>query len=519
MRDPRLPTRGSDVSRRPPGQGPGSQPAAVRYGTGPGRWVLVATVLGSGMAALDATVVNVALPAIGKTFGAQVAGLQWVLTSYLITLSAFILIGGSLGDRFGRRRVFLIGAAWFCVASLLCALAPTLGVLVAARALQGVGGALLVPGSLAIIEASFVPEHRGRAIGAWAGLGGVATAIGPLVGGWLITAVSWRLIFVLNLPVAAVVVLAARHVPESADPDAARRVDWPGAGLVAVGLAALTSALIEGPSPGSSKALVVACAVVGLVALGLFVVVERRRAAPMLPLEIFRSRQFTVSNLLTLVVYAALSGVLFLLVVDLQQVLGYSALAAGAALLPITVIMLALSARAGQLSQRIGPRLPMTLGPVVMAAGLLLMWRIDAGSAYVPVVLPALVVFSLGLSLTVAPLTTTVLGAVDAQRSGIASGVNNAVARVAGLLAVALLPPLVGITGAAYTEPTVFSDGFHTAVLIGAGLCLVGALIAGLGITNPPRRDPVPAGAAASGASSCQLDAPTLQPCRAVAHR
>jgi len=491
-----------------------AEDVGVRYGTGSGRWVLAATVLGSSMAALDATVVNVALPAIGKNFGAQVAGLQWVITSYLITLSAFILIGGSLGDLFGRRRVFRIGVVWFSVASVLCAVAPSLDVLIGARALQGAGGALLVPGSLAIIEASFVPDDRGRAIGAWTGLGGVATAIGPLVGGWLITAVSWRLIFLLNLPMAALVLAASRHVPESRDPGAPRHVDWLGASLIAVGLAAGTYALIEGPSPGSSVAAVAACGVVGVIALAAFIVVEVRTDAPMLPLEIFRSRQFSVSNVLTLVVYAALSGVLFLLVVDLQQVLGYTALAAGASLLPITIVLLALSARAGQLSQRIGPRLPMTLGPVIMAAGLALMWRIDAGSSYLTVILPALVVFSLGLALTVAPLTTTVLAAVDARQSGIASGVNNAVARFAGLLAVALIPPLAGITGAAYTEPARFSGGFHSAVLIGAALCLAGAVIAGLGIVNPPRVQ----GAQAEGLApaeepvmSCQLDAPRLQ--------
>jgi len=484
----------------------------VRYGTRQGRRVLVATVLGSGMAALDATVVNVALPAIGKTFGAQVAGLQWVLTSYLITLSAFILIGGSLGDIFGRRRVFLIGVAWFSGASVLCAVAPTLGVLIGARALQGMGGALLVPGSLSIIEASFIPDDRGRAIGAWSGLGGVATAVGPLVGGWLITAVSWRLIFLMNLPMAVLVLAASRHIPESRDPTASRKVDWLGASLIAVGLAATTYALIEGPSPGSSTAVVAVCAAVGMLALVAFVLVEMRTDVPMLPLTIFRSRQFSVSNVVTLVVYAALGGVLFLLVVDLQEVLGYSALAAGASLLPITILMLLLSARAGQLSQRIGPRLPMTLGPLMMAAGLVLMSRIDANSSYFTVILPALVVFALGLALTVAPLTTTVLGAVDAHQSGIASGVNNAVARVAGLLAVALIPPLAGITGAAYTEPVRFSHGFHTAVMIGAVLCLAGAIIAGLGIVNPPRAagGPSEEELAQGPVTSCQLDAPSL---------
>jgi EmrB/QacA subfamily drug resistance transporter len=486
--------------------------STVGYGTTPGRWILVATVLGSGMAALDATVVNVALPSIGKDFDAQVAGLQWVLTSYLVTLSALILLGGSLGDRFGRRRVFLVGVAWFTAASAACAAAPDLTFLIAARAVQGIGGALLVPGSLAIIEASFAPSDRGRAIGMWSALGGVATAIGPLAGGWLVTAVSWRLIFVLNVPIAAAVVLASRHVPESRNVAAAPHIDGRGAALVAIGLAALTFALIEGPTADTVGVAV--AGVIGVGGLVGFVVVELRSPAPMLPLSIFSSRQFTVANVVTFAVYAALSGVLFLLVVDLQQVLGYSALAAGAALLPITVIMLLLSSRAGALSQRIGPRLPMTVGPLVIAGGLLMMGRIDAGSSYAADVLPAVVVFGLGLALTVAPLTTTVLGAVDVGHAGLASGVNNAVARVAGLLAVALLPPLAGLTGAAYREPARFSGGFHTAVLIGVGLCVVGGLSAAVGITNPTAtaRDATRGSAAGNEPLSCPLDAPSLRP-------
>jgi len=476
----------------------------VRYGTAAARWVLLATVLGSGMAMLDATVVNVALPQMGRDLGAQVAGLQWVLTSYLITLSALILIGGSLGDRYGRRRVFLIGAAWFTVASLACAVAPNLPFLIAARAVQGVGGALLVPGSLAIIEASFDPDDRGRAIGMWSGLGGVATAVGPLAGGWLVTAVSWRLIFVLNLPLAALVAVASRHVPESRDPAAAPKIDVAGSSLVVVGLAGITYGLIQGPSGQVVAAAVLGT--VGAVALVGFVVVERRSRHPMLPLSLFSSRQFTAANLVTFVVYAALGGVLFLLAVDLQQVLGYSPVAAGAATLPITVIMLTLSSRAGALAQRIGPRLPMTLGPLIMAVGLLLMVRIVPTSSYGADVLPAVVVFGLGLALTVAPLTTTVLGAVDVGRAGVASGVNNAVARVGGLVAVAVLPPLVGLTGAAYREPPRFSSGFHTAVLIGAGLCAAGGVLAAIGIRNPARRPPEPV------PMSCPLDAPSLRP-------
>ena len=478
----------------------------VAYGTPAARWILLAVIVGSGMAMLDGTVVNVALPAIGRTFGAQVAGLQWVLTAYLITLSALILIGGSLGDIYGRRRIFVIGVVWFTAASVLCAVAPTLPVLVGARALQGVGGALLVPGSLSIIEASFREDDRGAAIGTWSALGGVATAVGPLVGGWLVTAVSWRLIFVLNLPLAALVAFACRHVPETTDPDARRRVDVAGAALAVIGLAGVTYGLIEGPSTGGNPAVAVAVGAVGALALVAFVLVERRSSSPMLPLSVFSSRQFTVSNLVTFAVYAALGGVLFLLAVQLQEALGYSALAAGASMLPITLIMLALSSRAGALSQRIGPRLFMTVGPVVIALGLLLMRRIVPGAHYAATVLPAVSVFGLGLAITVAPLTTTVLGAVDARHSGIASGVNNAVARVAGLLAVALLPPIAGLTGASYREPATLTTGFHTAVAIGAGLCVAAAVLAAAGIVNPPRRREE------SEPMCCPLDAPSLRP-------
>jgi EmrB/QacA subfamily drug resistance transporter len=457
----------------------------IRFGTAPGRWVLLATIMGSGMALLDSTVVNVALPAIGKDLGGGVAGLQWVVTAYLITLSSLILLGGSLGDLFGRRRIFLIGTVWFSGASLLCAAAPTLGMLIAARALQGVGGALLTPGSLAIIEASFVPEDRNRAIGAWSGLGGVATAIGPFVGGWLVSAVSWRLIFLLNLPLALTVLVASRHVPESSDPGSAHRVDGLGAVLAAVGLAACTFALIEGPSGGANAAVTATSALIGIGGLVGFFLVERSSRHPMLPLDIFASRQFTAANLVTVAVYAALGGVFFLLAVYLQQVLHYSPVEAGAALFPLTIIMLLFSARAGELAQRIGPRLPMTLGPGIVGIGLLLMRRIQPGSHYLSSVFPSVIVFSLGLSLTVAPLTATVLAAVDQSHAGIASGVNNAVARVAGLLAVALLPALAGISGADYQNPGVFTPGFHTAVVICAGLTFAGALIAFVGIRNP----------------------------------
>jgi EmrB/QacA subfamily drug resistance transporter len=470
-------------------------PQPVRFGTPEGRWVLLATVLGSGVAALDATVVNVALPAIGKDLGAGVSGLQWVISGYLLTLASFILLGGSLGDRYGRRRVFVIGVVWFSAASLLCGLAPNLPALIAARAFQGMGGALLTPGSLALIEASFAREDRGRAIGAWSGLGGIATAIGPFAGGWLVSAVSWRLIFLLNLPLAALVIVAARHVPESADPAAARHIDVTGAALGAVGLAALTYALIEAtPLPG----------IVGVMALAAFVAHERRHPDPMLPVDIFANRQFAAANLFTLCMYAALGGTFFLLAVDLQQVLHYSPVAAGASLFPITLIMLALSARAGALAQRIGPRLPMTLGPLIVATGLLLMARIGPGGTYVRDVLPAVVVFGLGLALTVAPLTATVLAAADDRHAGIASGVNNAVARVAGLMAVAVLPLAAGIRGNDYRNPSAFSHGFHMAVLMCAGLVAVAAVIGFAGIRNEPAE-------AAGCESHCSLDGPPLR--------
>jgi EmrB/QacA subfamily drug resistance transporter len=485
----------------------------VTYGSAAGRWILLATIVGSGIASLDATVVNVALPTIGRQFGAGVAGLQWVITGYLITLAALILLGGSLGDLFGRKRVFVIGVIWFSAASLLSGLAVNLPMLVAARALQGVGGALLVPGSLAIIESSFVPGDRGRAIGAWSGLGGIAAAIGPFVGGWLVSAVSWRLIFLLNLPLAMVVLVAARHVPESTDPGADRHIDVLGAVLVVIGLAGATFALIEAPAPGR-LGLVIVSGAVGIVGLIAFVLVERRSPHPMLPVGIFASRQFTAANLVTFAMYAALSGALFLLAVDLQQALRFSPMAAGSALFPVTVVMLLLSARAGALAQRIGPRLPMTVGPLIVTAGLLLMRRIVPGGHYVAQVLPAVVVFGLGLALTVAPLTATVLAAADERHAGIASGVNNAVARAAGLFAVALLPALAGLTGESYRNPVAFSNGFHTALLIAAGGTFVGGIIAYFGIRNPgPVGEP---NASASRPLSptptaCPIDGPTLR--------
>ena len=482
-------------------------PSGLRYASGPGRWVLAATILGSAIASIDATVVGIALPAIGEEFDTGLATLQWVVTAYTLTLAGLLLVAGSLGDRYGRKRVFLIGVIWFAAASVLCGVAPTTGVLIAARALQGVGAALLTPGSLAILEASFVPADRGKAIGAWSGLSGVATAVGPFLGGWLIQAASWRLIFAINLPIAvAVVVLAWRHVPESHDADATGRVDWTGGVLVTAGLVGLTYGLIEGPTSGWTSPAVITALAGGAVLLAAFVVWQRRAPAPMLPLDLFSSTQFTATNLVTFVVYGALGGALFLLPIQLQQVSGYTALQAGVSLLPLTAVMLVLSVRSGALAERIGPRLQMSVGPVLVGIGLALFTRIGPGGDYLTEVLPAVVVLGLGLATTVAPLTATVLAAVPARHAGMASAVNNDVARAAGLIAVAVLPAAAGITGAAYLHPAQFSAGFHTASLISGGLCVVaGVLAAGL------IRNPHPETRAATRPADrlhCSLDAP-----------
>ncbi|GAB6900534.1 MFS transporter [Kineosporia succinea] len=445
----------------------------MRLATPQGRWVLTAAVLGSAVVSLDATVVNVALPTIGRDLDADVAGLQWTVNGYALTLAALILLGGSLGDRFGRRRVFVIGVGWFGIASLLCGLAPNLEVLVLARALQGIGGALLTPGSLAMISSSFHPADRARAIGAWSGLGGVSAAAGPLLGGALLEQ-SWRLIFLINLPLTVfVIVLALRHVPESLDPGAAKSLDLAGSVSGAIGLGGVTYALI---AAGGLPSLVAGA--VGLTGLAAFVLVERRSNHPLVPLDIFANRQFTAANLVTLALYAAISGTFFLLAVVLQTVVGLSPLQAGAATLPLTLLMLTLSSRTGALAARIGPRRPMTIGPLVMSAGLLLMLRIDVGTGYLTTALPAILVFGCGLTLTVAPLTAAVLGAAEDRHAGVASGVNNAVARTAGLLSVAVLPLVMGLSGDDFNRAGPLADGFHTAVVGCAVLVILASAIA-----------------------------------------
>jgi EmrB/QacA subfamily drug resistance transporter len=460
----------------------------LRLSTARGRWVVAATVLGSGMAALDATVVGIALPAIGRDFHAGVASLQWVVDAYTLTLAGLLLLGGTLGDSYGRRKMFVAGTIWFALASLLCGLAPNAGVLIAARALQGVGGALLTPGSLAILQASFAEEDRMAAIGAWSGLGGVATAIGPFVGGWLSSAVSWRLVFFINLPLAAVVVaVSARHVPETKSPGPVPRLDVKGAACISGALAGITYGLIAASADGWGTLPVLLPLAAGVILLGLFIGVEAREAEPMLPLGVFASRQFSAANAVTFVVYAALGGLLFLVPTVLQVVHGYSPVAAGTALLPVTFIMLALSSRSGALAARIGPRLQMSVGPLVIAASLALFTRIGDSGNYLTAVLPAAVVFGFGVAILVAPLTATALSAAPADHAGVASAVNNDVARAAGLIAVAVLPALAGLTGDAYLHPAQLGHGFKTAALIAAAFCAAGGILAALTIRNPSR--------------------------------
>ena len=508
--------------------GPGA-PGLVLASTR-GHGVLAATVLGSGMAQLDATVVNVALPAIGADLGGGLTTLQWTLNAYTLTLSGLLLLGGSLGDRMGRRRIFVFGVLWFTAASIGCTVAPTSGLLIAMRALQGVGAALLTPGSLAILQAVFRPDDRAASVGAWSGLGGVATAFGPILGGVLVGIApwGWRLIFLINVPIAAaVIVLSRRYIPETRDAMARGRVDYVGAVLASVGLGAVIYGLTEGPATGWT-AVTVGFTAVGLAMLVAFVAVEARQPNPLLPLRLFRSRQFTATNIVTLAVYAALAGGLFLLPVQLQLVAGFSPVAAGAATLPITVLMLLLSARFGRLSTKIGPRIPMTVGPILAGAAMAWLSRVDADATYVGSVLAPMCLFGLGLSMTVAPLTATVLAAAPQNLVGVASAVNNDVARVAGLLAVAVLPALAGLTPAAYADPAMLSAGFQRAVLIAGGVCAAGGVLALLTVRShvPPEPDRAPDGGVPSDVSpvavaerdpsldcaACPVGAPHIRP-------
>ncbi len=482
----------------------------LSYGSGAGRWVIAAAVLGSGIASLDATVVGIALPSIHRTFHGQFGELQWVVTGYLLTLASFILLGGALGDRYGRRKMFAIGVTWFAVSSVFCGLAQSPTQLVLARVVQGIGGALLVPASLAILQASFQPSDRARAIGAWTGFAGVTSAIGPLVGGYLISVASWRWVFLINLPLAVVVLLiTARHVPESRDVELTGGIDVVGAALAVVTLSGLTAGLIEGATVRWTSPFILGSFAIAIAAGIGFIATERRSVHPMLPLALFKVRQFSAANAVTFVIYGALGGALFLLPVELQVDSGYSPLESGLALLPVTVIMLLFSARSGRLSARIGPRLQMSAGPVVVGVGLALLARATDSGNYVTDVLPAVLVFAAGLAITVAPLTATAMSAAPSSHAGVASAVNNVVARTGSLLAVAALPLLGGLAGSTNLGSSAFSLGFRHAMLTAGAMCVAGGVLAAITIRNP--KTPQTAGGNTVASLHCSLDGTQLQ--------
>ncbi len=461
--------------------GPGLTTSEAR-----GRWVLAATIAGSSLAMLDGTVVNVALARIGTDLGVGFSGLQWVVNGYTLTLAALILLGGVLGDLFGRRRVFEIGTVWFAVASAGCALAPNLEVLVAARALQGIGAALLTPGSLSIISASFAASDRAKAVGYWSGLGGIASAVGPFLGGWLVD-LSWRAVFVINLPVAvAVLLISRRHLPETRRQAGDHKVDVAGTALVVVLLGAASYGLTRAGSRGWSPVEVGLLAVAVLAGVAL-VLVERRSRHPLVALDLLADRAFAATNVVTLLVYAALGVLFFLLVLQLQVVAGWSPLGSGVALLPVTAFMLLLSGRAGALAGRIGARPMMTVGALLTGTGFLLLTRIGPDARFLTDVAPAAVVLGLGLSATVAPLTAAVLAAAPSDEVGAASGINNAVARTAGLLAVAVIPGVAGLSRLGTGDAAAFDTGFGTAMVVCAVLCGLGAVVAWFGV--PAHRD------------------------------
>ncbi len=472
----------------------------LRYRSGPGRWALAAVILGSGAAFFESSVVSVALPKIGRDLDLSLGGLQWVMNAYLLTLSALMITGGSMGDIYGRRRVFVGGLAGFGAASALCALAPTGEILIFARILQGIAGALVVPSSLAIIQASFAKEDRGAAIGLWSGFSGISSLFGPFFGGWLVDTTSWRLVFAVVLLFAGVAAWTAlRHLPESrARDDEGSRPDWIGSALVSFGLGAVTYALIEAPGHDFLSARVLLPVVGGTALLVAFLLVERRVENPMLPLGVFRSRQFSGANAATLCNYMAIGSLFFFLSLQLQDVLGYSALQAGAATIPPTVIMLLFSPLAGRVGQRIGPRIPMTVGPIVMGGGVALMHGLGKGDSYLTDVLPGVVVFGIGMTIFVAPLTTAVLAALPDRQAGIASAVNNAVARIAQLMASAALPAAAGLSAGTAVASAEFSAGFDRAMLITAGIAVAGGVISFLTIRGGRvRPDPGTAAAAA----------------------
>ncbi|GAA1395373.1 MFS transporter [Catellatospora coxensis] len=473
--------------------------AGLRMSSAAGRGTLAAAVLASGMAFLDSTVVNVALPTLGRELGASLAQLQWVINGYTLTLAAFVLLGGALGDRLGRRRIFVTGVVWFTLASLVCGIAPNVETLIAARVLQGVGGALLAPGSLALLQSSFQEQDRARAIGAWSGLAGATMALGPFIGGVLIDQVSWRWIFLINVPLAAVIVwLSRRYVPESRDSAVAHHFDVAGAALGAAALGGVTYGLIAWPEHGFVSLPVLGAFVVGLAgAIGFLLVERARAAAAMMPLRLFSSRVFSVLNLYTVLTYGAFGGFFFLLVIYLQTGLGYDALEAGLATLPMTLLMLVGSELSGAMATKFGPRLQLTLGPLFCAAGVLMIRTMTPGVSYWTGILPGVLVFGLGLTLLVAPLTATVLSAVDVRFAGVASGVNNTAARAGSLLAVAALPLVVGLSGEDYENAAALGAAFYQSGMWCAAVFVLASVLAlfvcgGVRLDRPGRA-PTPA--------------------------
>lgn len=447
--------------------------------------MVAATVLGSGAVFLEGSVVGVALPSIARDLHLGIAGLQWVMNAYLLTLSALMLLGGALGDRLDRSRVFAVGAFGFAAASLACAIAPTALLLVVCRLAQGVAGALLVPNSLAMLEHAFEGEDRGAAIGQWAAWSAVSTAIGPLVGGILVDTASWRWVFAAVAPLGiGAAVIAARFAPPSRSTSPTMHIDVIGAALITLALGGLVGGLTAGPQLGFAHPLVLACLGGGFALLVVFFGVERRSAAPLLPLHVFASRQFTGANMTTLLVYGALSALFLFLMLMLQNVLHYGALKSGASLLPINALMLLISPRVGRLAERIGARVPMAVGSLVAAAGMALFTRVHAGGSYATTLLPAVCVFGLGLSMLVAPLTAAVLESVPPSQVGLASAVNNAVSRLAGLLATAIIPLVVGMTGASALTTAMVARGFVRGMWVSAALCALGAVTAWLTISS-----------------------------------
>jgi len=516
-------------------------------------FTLVATILGSTIVFLDATVVNVALPAVSEDLDAGLADQQWVVEAYLLAMVSLMLVGGALGDQFGRRRMFVLGLIGFGVTSVMCALAPSAEVLIAARGLQGLAGALLVPGSLAIVAATFKGAERGKAIGTWTAWTGIATVLGPAGGGALVEALSWRAIFWVNVPLVLLTIWMARTcVKESVDPNADRAIDWVGIALSAAGLGGPVYALIQQPTHGWGDPVVLVPLIGGIVLFAAFLAWESRYRHAMLDLSLFRVRNFAVTNLETLIVYAGLIGAMFFVTLFLQQTAGYSALAAGFATTPISVLLFLLSPRFGKFATATGPRLPMAAGPIVAGVGLLLLTGVSADPDYVTEVLPGVLLFGLGLAATVAPLTATALNSVDERHAGVASGINNGVSRVAGLLAIAVMGALIAgqfkstvddelrgtalsrqsaeVVADAKTNPLAVPDtrelpaadadrvqsatadaaesGFALAMLVGGGLMIAGGVIAGVGIQNPRRRDEqrAPRAAPAGECARCDED-------------